>query len=58
MSNIKYSVILFIILVYMLYNHKPKLFDNPQYKYQPPIIIFLLAIFSYYIIMNFKSKNI
>ena len=56
MSNIKYSIILFIILVYLIYNHKPDLFNNPIHKYQNPIIIILLAIFSYYLVlMYFKN---
>ena len=57
MSNIKYSIILFVILVYLLYNHKPDLFNNPIHQYQNPILIILLSIFSYYIVLNY-SKNI
>ena len=57
MSNIKYSIILFVIKVYLLYNHKPELFNNPIHKYQNPILIILLSILSYYLILNY-SKNI
>ena len=56
MSNIKYSIILFIILVYLIYNHNPKLFKNPIHKYQNPIIVILLAILSYYLILVYNKK--
>ena len=53
MSNIKNLIILFVILVYLLYNHKPDLFNNPIHQYQNPILIILLSIFSYYIVLNY-----
>ena len=58
MDNIKYSIILFLFSVYILYNHKPELFDNTFHNYIPPITIFFLALFSYYVILLLKKKNI
>ena len=50
MSNIKYSIILFVILVYLLYNHKPELFNNQYTNIKIYINYFIINI-SYYLVL-------
>ena len=57
MSNIKYSILLFLLIIYLLYHHKPELFDDSLNKHLPYLTITVSAFASYYLVLLYKNKN-